>query len=94
MTLDSGKKCEIEPWQRKVVKDVLDGTLTTWLITPEQNGKTSLASMLVSTTWTPEGWGIEQPKIVVAASTVKQASWLYTQAARLVLMNPSSCAVG
>jgi hypothetical protein len=76
LTLDSGEKWRLEPFQWAFVEDVFRGFPECWLIVPEGNGKTTLIAglALYHLKFKPDA------AIAVAASSKDQARWLYRQA--------------
>ena len=76
LTLDSGERWKLEPFQRAFVEDVLRGFPECWLIVPEGNGKTTLVAglALYHLKFTADA------AIAVAASSKDQARWMYRQA--------------
>jgi phage terminase large subunit-like protein len=89
LILDTGEPWEIEGWQLDIAGEVLSGAPITWEVVPEGNGKTTLSAGLGLYHLDPEGQGHQAPMVVVAASTSKQAEWMYIQAAGFVQRSPA-----
>lgn len=82
--LDDGEPWELEDWQAEIVGEILGGAPVVWEVVPEGNGKTTLSAGVGVYHLDPEGWGIARPRVVLAASTSKQADWLFGQAQGIV----------
>jgi phage terminase large subunit-like protein len=89
LVLDTGENWEIEDWQLAIAGEILSGVPITWEVVPEGNGKTTLSAGLGLYQLDPDGWHHPTPMVVVAASTSKQAEWMYIQAAGFVQRTPS-----
>lgn len=78
--MDSGDPWEVEPFQLEVVEDVFNGSVETWMVIPEGNGKTTFMAGLVLyfADYIPEA------SIVMGASSRDQCLWLHDQAAGFV----------
>jgi phage terminase large subunit-like protein len=76
LTLDSGTKWRLEPFQKAFVEDVFGGFPECWLVVPEGNGKTTLIAglALYHSKFRPDAL------VPVAASSRDQAQILYRQA--------------
>ena len=88
LILDTGEPWEIEDWQEEIAGEILSGVPITWEVVPEGNGKTTLSAGIGLYQLDPDGWGHPTPMVVVAASTSKQAEWMYIQAAGFVQRTP------
>lgn len=80
LTLDSGRRWEIEPFQLMIVGKVFEGKPEVWILIPEGNAKTTLlaAIALYHCEHTPAPW------VPLGAASRDQAEILFAQAAGFV----------
>lgn len=80
LVVDSGRKLQVETFQRILLKDYFSGATETVAILPKKNGKTTLLSALALYHLTK----VEQAECVIAAASRDQAKILFNQAAKMV----------
>lgn len=76
LILDTGNPWELEKFQLDFVRDLFAGRAENWLVIPEGNAKTTLVAGLMLY------WARfqDRARIVVAASSIDQAGWIYDAA--------------
>jgi phage terminase large subunit-like protein len=84
LDLSSGERFQLEDFQAAFIADVLRGFRECWLVCPEGQGKSTLASLIAIyfARFRREAW------IPVAAASRDQAGVLFRQASGFVLRNP------
>jgi phage terminase large subunit-like protein len=80
LTLDTGQRFVVEPFQRDMLQDHFDGTAELLVLIPKKNGKTTLMAALGLF----HMLAIGDAEVVIVASSRDQASVLYNQAVGLV----------
>jgi hypothetical protein len=76
LTLDSGRRFVLEPFQRTILADYFRGTVETLVLLPKKNGKTTLLAALV----VYHLCYVDEARCYVAASSRDQATILYDHA--------------
>jgi phage terminase large subunit-like protein len=85
LILDTGEPWIVEPFQAKIVKDILAGYEVVWVVLPEGNAKTTLMAGIALYHGDSEGWNVPSPEVPIGASSREQAEIMYRQAEGFVL---------
>jgi phage terminase large subunit-like protein len=84
LTLDTGVKWELEPFQREIAADVLSGVRETLVLIPKGNAKTTLlAGIALHHLLT-----VPDASVPIGAASREQAGILYRQASGFIRRNP------
>lgn len=80
LTLEDGRRFELEPFQKTILRDYFDGVAETLVVIPKKNGKTTLMAALLLYHLLV----VDNAKAYLAASSIKQAGLCYGIAAGFV----------
>lgn len=80
LTLDNGKRFELEPFQKVILGDYFGGARETLVVIPKKNGKTTLMAALLVYHLAY----VDNAAAYLAASSIKQAGICYAMAAGFV----------
>lgn len=80
LTLENGRRFELEPFQKLILGDYFKGARETLVIIPKKNGKTTLLAAL----FVYHLFVVDEARAYLAASSVKQAGICYAMASGFV----------
>lgn len=85
LKLDDGKRCVFQPFQRAMFSSYFAGVRETIVVIPKKNAKTSGVALLALHHMLYE---VDEPDVIIAASSKEQAARVYQFCEGLILRNP------